>query len=163
MLHESGGLWNAFSAIKVSGKNVPESTEVLNQIGYRMTDDIRLGPDGVELNAQERNFVNRKMYEWGLPKEIERLADKAWFKESLKEYMKSPKLKRIETTRFYTEVNKVHRNARQYALRELFKDTSVSDYQTRVIRARLLKQDYKRNIYNKPQEQYQNLSTFHKE
>ena len=163
MLHESGGLWNAFSAIKVSGKNVPESTEVLNQIGYRMTDDIRLGPDGVELNAQERNFVNRKMYEWGLPKEIERLADKAWFKESLKEYMKSPKLKRIETTRFYTEVNKVHRNARQYALRELFKDTSVSDYQTRVIRARLLKQDYKRNIYNKPQEQYQNLSTFHRE
>lgn len=155
MLHESGGFWNAISAVKISGPDVPEATKFLNRIAYKMDDEVRLGRDGVELDAKQRNFVDQKMFEWGLPKAIEDFAKTPWVQKELKEYEAGTKLRTIENLNSYKEVNAIMREARQFALDELFRTDPA--YEAEVTKSRLSKQDYRRGVLNRTAEDYQNL------
>jgi hypothetical protein len=155
VLHESGGWWNAMSAIKVAGPDVPEGTKFLNRISFKMNDEVRLGADMVELDAKQRNYVDMKMYEWGLPKEIERLSKRSWVQQELKEYEAGAKAQKIEALNSYKEVQSIMSKARRYGLDQLMQTDKT--YEAKVTEARMTKQDYRRGVFNRTSEDYLNL------
>jgi hypothetical protein len=155
VVHESGGWWNAMSAIKIAGPDVPEGTKFLNRISFKMNDEIRLGADMVELDAKQRNYVDMKMYEWGLPDAIEKLSKRSWVQQELKEYEAGTKLMKIEALNSYKEVQSIMSKARRYGLDQLMQTDKT--YEAKVTEARMTKQDYRRGVFNRTSEDYLNL------
>jgi len=158
MSASGGGLYNAVSPLRIVDKGQDPVKDMLVNINFEMGDNLRFGPAGVPLNADQRARLATEIHATGIYGKLDRLGKQKWFKQSVEDWKSRGFRWSSETDRprHYAAVQRLIDESRRAALRKM--QNIDPEFAQTVREARRTSTQYRRGVY----QEVQQLTTFPK-
>ncbi len=147
----SGGFFNSTSSVTIHDVNTDPVKDMLDEINFRIPKN-KTGLSGMEMTAQDRNELNRTMFQLGLRQRLEALMEEPSFKESVENYRGRPfdSENPDQMPPHYRAVWSTWTGVQNNALKMMA--TTNMDFRERTLKAQNIKQFKRRGDYDAVQD-----------
>lgn len=148
MASSAGGLWNALVPLRITKKGEDPVKDMLVDIRFEMGDSQKIGPAGVELTAEQRSDLNRRMAASGIYDKLDKLRKQDWFKKDVEAWRsRGFKWSTDENRpRHYQVVQRAVNDARRVAFAQM--QRTDPGFAEMVRQARKTSVEFRRGVYD---------------